>query len=113
MDKEYNPGPEKKGQLDIPQCAGAAIFRANLGLNQIMLGPDNPLFPPEHFLILPPDTENVDASFAEFLARQAGISFIEAMLMLKLVPPHILVLREHQKVEGHPEKLHLMPRKKK
>lgn len=50
---------------DTKQCAGAAIFRSNIGVSQMM---------PKGIKILPEDKENVFASKEEFLGYYYNVS---------------------------------------
>ena len=99
MDPEYNPGPEKKGQPEVMQCAGAAIFRANVGVDKLM---------PDMLHGLDKDTTMVDATFVEFVARQRGISLEEASEILKKTPPDELLKMEFAKLTR--AKLLLVPK---
>jgi len=62
-------GQDTECVLDVPQCAGAAIFRANTGLCELM--------PPEIHR-LPEDTETVFCSHEEFVAHHAQVT-VEAV----------------------------------
>ena len=116
MDPEYDPGPENLGQLTITQCAGAAIFRANVGVADFM---------PPNLHHLPADTENVDATFVEFMARQLGVSLEEAQARLDQTSPLELLKIELRRVGIDPEtgkisdpnlakkKVHFVPREHK
>lgn len=70
------------------ECAGAATFRANLGLTSIM---------PSPLLRVEPDHENVFSTFAEFVAHHEGVSLERATAMLKHMPPEALCLKEYMK----------------
>lgn len=65
----------KSKAMTTPQCAGAAIFRANCGLSSIM---------PAVLHSLPPDTERVFTSPVEFLAHHKQISYMHALRQLGL-----------------------------
>lgn len=65
------------------ECAGAATFRANLGI---------PV--PPAMLAVEPDHEGVLSTYAEFVAHHKGISFQRAEAMVRNMPPHILARRE-------------------
>ena len=62
MEKAYE-GKETEPKA-VSQCAGAAIYRANLGIAERM---------PAQMLRLPEDKEAVFASHAEFLAHYQGV----------------------------------------
>jgi hypothetical protein len=68
--------------FDIPQCAGAAVLRANLGR-------DKELHPSIHRL--PADTETVFANYAQFYAHHKGISVFEAERQLTVLTPDMLL----------------------
>lgn len=71
---------DPKDRLDQqnPSCAGAAIFRSNVGVaDQIV----------DKLLHLPADTEKVFASFEEFLAFHAKITSEAAKEILTQLPP--------------------------
>ncbi len=78
------------------QCAGAAIFRANLVIQQ-----DGGL------VKLPKDTETVFASFAEFHAHHREITVAESAVFLKTMTPEILTLHE---MERAGVRFHLIPK---
>ncbi len=54
---------------EVTQCAGTAIFRANLGVSWLM---------PKSLLNLPGDTQIVFGSVSQFVAHHKGISLKEA-----------------------------------
>ncbi len=64
-----------------PQCAGAAHFRANVGVRL-----------PDAIYALPPDAVRVFASAEEFLAHHAQCSVEHAGDLLALTTPHELML---------------------
>jgi len=68
--------------IDTPQCAGAAIFRANIGIDGYM---------PSKIHRLPANPVDVFATSAEFLAYHRCISLGEAAARLKVTPPHRLL----------------------
>lgn len=74
---------EKKATeaASLPQCAGAAVFRSNVG--------GAPYFPAA-FHILPEDPKTVYASPVELLAAYAEISEQEAAIRLWVTPPAAL-----------------------
>lgn len=60
------------------ECAGVAIYRANLGLDERM---------PDALLKLPADHDAVFSSHAEFVAHHTGMTIAEATRLLELLPP--------------------------
>lgn len=104
-DPGYKPRDEtgkKQGQPEIMQCAGAAIFRANVGVAHRM---------PDVLHHLPADTELVDAGFAEFLARHLGVPLEEAQRILAIVTPEDMYAIELSKITQ--DKILLIPKEKK
>lgn len=99
MDPEYNPGPERRGQFDIMQCAGATIFRANLGIDYL----------PETLHSLPVNTELVFGSAAEFLAHHKEITIQEAKEFLIERTPAKLLSIELRKLRS--DQIHLIRKK--
>lgn len=78
-DKETKPE-------DVCQCAGAAIFRANLNIS----------FPKLPLLQLPPDNgEDVFKDYAEFLMHHMNISRFIAEQLLQVLPPDVLTAKEY------------------
>lgn len=67
----------------VCQCAGAATFRTNIGVQV-----------PPQLLQLPKDTEKVFSTLAEFYAHHKRISIIEAKLLLTPRAIHALAMRE-------------------
>lgn len=57
---------------EVRECAGAAIFRANIGRKVL----------PSGLLLLPADKEICFATLAEFYAHHAGLSVEDAELLL-------------------------------
>jgi len=90
--------PNWKQDLSKPHCAGAAIFRANIGVSEYL---------PEPLLKLPEDDETVFGSNAEFLAHHTGQSIGMAQLTLRVYPVQLLVLKELQRVGTT---THLLPK---
>ncbi len=84
---DYSKDEERRNP-DNPQCAGVAIFRANIGVDQIM---------PEGLLHLPPDENKVFASSAEFLAFHMQIPMLVALMWMVRTPPQELLERELKK----------------
>lgn len=70
--------------IDTPQCAGAAIFRANIGVADKM---------PPAIHALPP-SDAVFTSEAAFLAHHKGISLMEATALLHVTPAYVLLARQ-------------------
>lgn len=64
------------------QCAGAAIFRSNVGVADLM---------PTDIMYLPRDTGLIFSSYAEFLAFHSGCTIEEAKAFLNMVPPKELL----------------------
>ena len=73
---------------DVPQCAGAAMFRSNLGIAEIM---------PDGLHHLPKNTELVFASPEEFLAHHMQITLTEAGKILEETPAEELLKIELRK----------------
>ena len=67
--------------FEIPQCAGAAVFRANVGRSAEV---------PE-YMHMPADREAVFSSYAEFYSHHKGISLFEAEKQLQVNTPTILL----------------------
>jgi hypothetical protein len=82
MDPKYE---QDKRSTELVQCAGAAIFRANVGRAGLM--------PPE-MLHLPADAELVFANANEMVAHYFGITLAEAETLMKRTPP--LWLMHHE-----------------
>jgi hypothetical protein len=81
-----NPGyAENRGSLAQPQCAGAAIYRANLGLAERM---------PAMLLHLEPDPARVFTSHQEFLQHHKQWTAEEAAEYLRKYPPQELLQQE-------------------
>jgi hypothetical protein len=64
--------------FEIPQCAGAAVMRANIGRDKIL---------PVEIHRLPKDTTLVFTSYAEFYAHHKGISLFDAERQLLVLTP--------------------------
>lgn len=78
--------PQWREKMDVTaQCAGAAIFRANIGVDTLM---------PDPIARQPKSTEHVFANAAEFLAHHAGVSVAEARKRLQATPVVELLRRE-------------------
>lgn len=71
--------------VETPQCAGAAIFRANMGLSSAM---------PKSLHKMPADTSKVFSNPQEFYAHHKGISMAEADYQLQVLPPLVLMRTE-------------------
>lgn len=78
--KQYKDNPN-----DAPQCAGAAKFRANIGIADAM---------PQGLSKLPKD-EAVFGSPEELIAHHRGVSVKDAASFLKHYPPALLAAIEH------------------
>lgn len=73
--------------FETPQCAGTAIFRANLGLDRVL---------PQQLHKLPADHDLVFSNPAEFMAHHKGISVFEAAQILMTPGTSIADLRDQQ-----------------
>ena len=71
MEKEYDG--KQTDPSKVNQCAGAAIYRANVGVASKM---------PKQILTLPENKEDVFASHAEFLSHYSDIPFNVAVDIL-------------------------------
>lgn len=91
--KHYVNDPEwrREDTITTPDCIGAAIFRANIGVGHLL---------PEVLLRMPPDKEAVFANHAEFLAHHKGIDVVAARLQL-MAKPAVLLLEEQLKASGN------------
>lgn len=81
----------KAKTVDTPQCAGAAIYRANIGMAQYL--------PPQIHRLAP----NVDAVFArsvEFLAHHKKVSLWVARKQLIDVPVSELLARQMRRADN-------------
>lgn len=76
-------------------CAGAAVFRANLGVDNYLAGLAN-------FHRLPADHAHVFSSSEEFMAHHQGISIEEAREKLRKTSPAELLLIELGKAQVKP-----------
>lgn len=76
MDKAYKGKTSDPAVVD--QCRGAAIFRANCGIDHEM---------PPQLLHLPEDRKMVFDSFEEFLSHYEKISIEESTEFLKMMNP--------------------------
>jgi len=80
---------------DSVNCAGAAIYRENIGVGDRM---------PEALGRMEADTEAVFASPAELLAHHRGITVAQAELMLSVTPPSKLLQIEVAKLPKTPHR---------
>lgn len=94
MEKEYE-GKQTDPSL-VNQCAGAAIYRANLGISEKM---------PDQLLKLDADTELVFASHAEFLAHYFKTSLKDAQDFIKAHPGLAEKLMRNE-MSNHDIKIH-------
>lgn len=79
--------PGWKTAIEKPQCAGAAIFRANLGIDGEQL--------PAALHRLPAGSDaNVFATLEEFVAHHLEINLAEARIWLGAHPPFLLMKLE-------------------
>lgn len=76
--------------INTPQCAGAAIFRANIGIADSL---------PEAIHRLPQNHKAVFSTSAEFLAHHARMSLSQAVIMLKITTPYELMRHQMSKRE--------------
>ncbi len=74
---DYTKEEERRDHRN-PQCAGAAIFRENVGVSKLM---------PPGIHKLPGNTDKVFASAAEFLAHHYGVGVLITGLFLQRYPP--------------------------
>lgn len=88
MEKEYD-GKQTDPQK-VSQCAGAAIYRANLGLAEKM---------PAQLLRLPEDKESVFSSHVEFMSHYTGTPIEEMEEMLPPSMQQLLLLIEMHKTQ--------------
>ncbi len=88
----YEKGVDAKDQTPgrAPECAGAAIFRANVGLSDKLS---------QRLHRLPSDTKKVFADFAEFMAHHKQIMPMLARILLSRVTPDALTYQEMQRRE--------------
>lgn len=85
--------PEWKDKsIDTPQCRGAAIFRANLGLTGLLPAPIQQMTP---------NREKVFGSAVEFYSHHKGISQYEACKQLLMEPPALLLKRQMNRSTNH------------
>lgn len=82
--QQYQDG-KPTDDMSNPQCAGAAIFRSNIGVADRI---------PPILHHLPPDRDTVFANHAEFLAHHRGISLEAAEEELARTPPSELLAAE-------------------
>lgn len=80
----------REKSFDTPQCAGMAVFRANIGVADQM---------PDMLSKLPADKVNVFADEAEFLAHHAEVPLWCAKIWLHQFPPKTLLRQEFCKKE--------------
>lgn len=76
-------------------CAGAAVFRANLGVDHYLAGLAN-------FHRLPADHAHVFSSSEEFMAHHQGITIEAARETLRKTPPAELLMIELGKAQARP-----------
>lgn len=90
---DYND-PNWKSDNTKPQCAGAAIFRANTGVDENMINPLTGERGPmsKFFYRLPKDTSIIFSSFVEFYAHHAGVPQFYAMMYLDRLRPEMLTM---------------------
>jgi hypothetical protein len=90
MDKDYTHATANQKANVLAQCAGAAIFRANVGVEDQM---------PPWVHQLPADTTLSFASPAELIAHHGKMSLEEAEEFLRAFPPFLLLLIELSKLD--------------
>lgn len=88
MHRDFEQWVEKADS--IPQCAGAAKYRANIGVSDLM---------PEALGRLPADTETVFANPEELLAHHRGVPIEYAKMVLTIIPPIAFLEHEMNKQE--------------
>lgn len=82
--------PNWKTDTSKAQCAGAAIFRANVGVIDKM---------PDALLHLPPDPNKVFASYTEFYAHHKQITVEQAEMILGSLTPNALMMMEYHEAQ--------------
>lgn len=82
--------PNWKEKVDTQQCAGAAIFRANVGIESMM---------PDFLHKLPADEEAVFSNAAQFIAHHRKVSIEEAGKILEVIAITFLIQRELYKAK--------------
>lgn len=91
-DPDYNtPMSLSEKTATVSQCAGAAIFRANVGADARM---------PHGVHRLPADTSLVFATPAELIAHHNGSTLEEAEEILRQTPPRELLRAEIEKLSA-------------
>lgn len=88
-------GKESKA-TEVCQCAGAAIFRANIGI-----------VPPRPLLALPRDTDKVFSTLADFYAHHKSMMRTDALLTLR---PSIVRQLAERELNNAGVKVQLIPR---
>jgi hypothetical protein len=88
--KDNNYQGKASEPAQVTQCAGAAIYRANLEL---------PYQLPDGLLKLDKDTDTVFGSPAELLAHYRGVTPEQAESELRITTPMELMLQEMAKLE--------------
>jgi hypothetical protein len=87
----------------IAQCAGAAIFRSNVGVSERL---------PLAIHRLPPSPARVFANAAELIAHHNQMTLVEAEEILRRTPPGTLLATELDKLdESHYVAVHRQPRR--
>lgn len=82
MDPDYE---RNRRSTKLLQCAGAATFRANVGVSDIM---------PDGLLKMPPDKEGVFASPVELYAHHKAMSIDVAEMILRRKTPRSMLMDE-------------------
>lgn len=82
--------PNWKKDDGKPQCAGAAIYRSNIGVAKLM---------PKEIHILPPDKEKVFRAPEEFIMHHQQVPSFIAQMFLQVYPPQMLMMMELSKQE--------------
>lgn len=93
MDKHYNGKMSNPAEVD--QCAGAAIFRANLKKEGKMM-----FNLPEQLMFLSSDTKRVFTNFNEFYAHYKNISLSQAKEFLTKKKLQELLTKEIYEIAG-------------
>ncbi len=82
LDKEYEAD---RRSVKLTQCAGAATFRSNIGVDDLM---------PKGILTLPANDADVFSTPAEFLAHHLEVTVEKAQEILNIETPADLLRRE-------------------
>lgn len=75
----------KQKTIDTPQCAGAAMFRANIGVATYL---------PEQIYRLPANHQDVFSSAAEFMSHHMALPLEYTLEILKVLTPQELLKQQ-------------------